>query len=97
MNKVWVHLAGTCCGKTEKWRKVISYGTFLRTRKERFRAAKSIINLIDRNLVVFRPNVSVFIFGTASNRKWGSIFDQYPQSKLSSRFGFSHIVGGNKR
>ena len=40
---------------------------------------------------------SVIIFGTASNRKWGSIFDQHSRSKLASGFGFPHILGGTKR
>ena len=47
--------------------KAISYGTALRTENERFPAAKSIINPMDPKLVFFRLNVSVFIFGTASN------------------------------
>ena len=49
-----------------------------------------------RNWWFFRLNFSVFIFGTASNRKWGPIFDQRPRSKLVFGFGFPHIVGGNK-
>ena len=49
--------------------KAIPYGTFLRTENERFRASKSIINLMDPKLVFFSVNFSVIIFGTASNRK----------------------------
>ena len=77
--------------------KAISYGTALRTEKKKIRAAKSIINLMDPKLVIFWATFSVFILGTAFNRKWGPIFDQHPRSKLASGFRFLHIVGGNKR
>ena len=75
----------------------ISYGTALRTENERFGAEKTIINLMGSKPVIFRLFFSVFIFGTASNRKWAPFFDQHPRSKLASGFGSPHIVGGNKR
>ena len=79
---------------------IISFGMFLETENECFRAAKSIVNLMDPKLVIFPAKIltfSVIIFGTASNRKWGSFFDQHPRSKLASGFGFPRIMGGSKR
>ena len=78
----------------------ISYGTFLRTENECFCAAKSIINLMDPNLVIFsaklfnvhfrdglQPEMGPHVRSTSAN----------PRSKLASGFGFPHIVGRNNR
>ena len=80
--------------------KAISYGTALRTEKKKIRAAKSIINLMDPNLVIFsaklfnvhfrdglQPEMGPHVRSTSAN----------PRSKLASGFGFPHIVGRNNR
>ena len=54
--------------------KVISYGTALRTENERFRAAKSIINLMDPTLVFFSAEFFSFYFRDGLQTEMGPHF-----------------------
>ena len=58
--------------------KVISYGTALRTENERFRAAKSIINLMDPKLVIFSAKFFSFHFRDGLQPEMGPHFRSTP-------------------
>ena len=58
-------------GYDNMWPKAISYGTALRTENERFRAAKSIINLMDPKLMFFSAKFFSFHFRDGLQPKMG--------------------------
>ena len=52
------------------------------------------VHLIDPKKVIFEPNFSGIIFGTASSWKWSPMFGRNRRPNLASGYRFPHSVGG---